>query len=96
MSRSATRSVFCACTLSSLHPFLLDYENMQVWITRSVVITREIIGWQISVRHDTQLVLGAIKHAIAHTGATPIYLHQIKDQNMTQKHTRTIRWKKIY
>jgi putative transposase len=39
------------------------------------VFTREIIGWHISVRHDTQLVLGAIKHPTAHTRATPIYLH---------------------
>ena len=39
------------------------------------VFTREIIGWNISMRHDTQLVLGAIKHAIKRTGATPIYLH---------------------
>ena len=39
------------------------------------VFTREIIGWNISVRHDTQLVLGAIKHAIKRTGATPVYLH---------------------
>ena len=39
------------------------------------IFTREIIGWNISVRHDTQLVLGAIKHAIKRTGVKPIYLH---------------------
>ena len=39
------------------------------------IFTREIIGWNISARHDTQLVLGAIKHAIKKTGAVPIYLH---------------------
>lgn len=39
------------------------------------VYTREINGWNISVRHDTQLVMGALKHAIERTGATPIYLH---------------------
>jgi putative transposase len=39
------------------------------------VYTREIIGWDISVRHDTQLVLGAIKHAIKRTGAVPVYTH---------------------
>lgn len=39
------------------------------------VFTREIIGWDISVRHDTQLVLGAIKHAIKRMEATPVYLH---------------------
>jgi transposase InsO family protein len=39
------------------------------------VFTREIIGWNISVRHDTQLVLGAIKHAIKRIEATPVYLH---------------------
>jgi len=39
------------------------------------VYTREIIGWNISVRHDTELVLGALMHAIARTGAVPVYLH---------------------
>lgn len=39
------------------------------------VFTREIIGWHISVRHDTKLVLRAIRHATARTGAAPIYLH---------------------
>jgi putative transposase len=39
------------------------------------VYTREILGWHISVRHDTQLVLGAIKHAIKRTKTTPLYLH---------------------
>lgn len=39
------------------------------------VFTREIIGWDISVRHDTQLVLGAIKHAIKRIEATSVYLH---------------------
>jgi putative transposase len=39
------------------------------------VFTREIIGWNISTRHDTQLVLGAIKHALKRTETVPIYLH---------------------
>jgi transposase InsO family protein len=39
------------------------------------VYTREIIGWNISTRHNTNLVLGAIKHAIKRTGTVPIYLH---------------------
>lgn len=39
------------------------------------VYTREIIGWNISVKHDTQLVLGAIQHAIDRTGTVPVYLH---------------------
>lgn len=39
------------------------------------VYTREIIGWNISTVHDTNLVLGAIKHAIMRTGKTPVYLH---------------------
>ena len=37
--------------------------------------TREIIGWNISTRHDTKLVLGALHHAIERTGTVPIYLH---------------------
>lgn len=39
------------------------------------IYTREIIGWNISVRHDAKLVLGAIIHAIQKTGKDPIYLH---------------------
>jgi putative transposase len=39
------------------------------------VYTREIIGWNISVKHDTNLVLGALQHAIDRTGTVPIYLH---------------------
>ena len=39
------------------------------------VYTREIIGWNISNFHDTNLILGALKHAIKRTGKTPIYLH---------------------
>lgn len=39
------------------------------------IYTREIIGWNISVRHDTELVLGALAHAIERTGAVPVYLH---------------------
>lgn len=39
------------------------------------VYTREIIGWNISTRHDTNLVLGALKHAMERTGTVPVYLH---------------------
>lgn len=39
------------------------------------VYTREIIGWNISTKHDTQLVLGALRHAIERTGTIPLYLH---------------------
>lgn len=39
------------------------------------VYTREIIGWNISTKHDTKLVLGALKHAVERTGTIPIYLH---------------------
>ncbi|MGH2612914.1 MAG: IS3 family transposase, partial [Rhabdochlamydiaceae bacterium] len=39
------------------------------------VYTREIKGWSISTVHDTNLVLGAMKHAIERTGKIPVYLH---------------------
>jgi len=39
------------------------------------VYTREIIGWNISTRHDTKLVLEALQHAIERTGTVPVYLH---------------------
>ena len=39
------------------------------------IYTREIIGWNISTIHNTNLVLGAIKHAIQRAGKIPAYLH---------------------
>jgi transposase InsO family protein len=39
------------------------------------VYTREIVGWNISVKHDTRLVLGAFHHAIERTKTIPVYLH---------------------
>lgn len=39
------------------------------------VYTREIIGWNISTVHDTNLVLGAIQHAIGRIGKVPIFIH---------------------
>lgn len=39
------------------------------------IYTREIIGWNISTRHDTELVLGALIHAIERTGKVPVFLH---------------------
>lgn len=39
------------------------------------IYTREIIGWNISMFHDTKLVLGALKHAIERIGKVPVFLH---------------------
>lgn len=39
------------------------------------IYSREIVGWNISSFHDTDLILGALKHAIKRTGKTPVYLH---------------------
>lgn len=39
------------------------------------IYTREIIGWNISTKHDTALILGALKHAVERTGIVPVYLH---------------------
>ena len=39
------------------------------------VYTREILGWNISTSHDTNLVLRALQHAIKRMMATPLYLH---------------------
>lgn len=39
------------------------------------IYTREIIGWNISTKHDTELVLGALIHAIERTGKIPIFIH---------------------
>jgi putative transposase len=37
--------------------------------------TREIIGWNISTRHDTELVLETIRHATERMQKVPVYLH---------------------
>lgn len=39
------------------------------------VYTREIIGWHIAARHDTTLVLGAIRHAVERMQNVSVYLH---------------------
>ena len=39
------------------------------------IYSREIVGWNISNFHDTNLILGALKHAIRRSGKTPVYLH---------------------
>ncbi|OGK46194.1 hypothetical protein A3B46_03240 [Candidatus Roizmanbacteria bacterium RIFCSPLOWO2_01_FULL_39_19] len=39
------------------------------------IYTREIIGWNISMRHDTNLVLEALKQAIERIQTKPLYLH---------------------
>lgn len=39
------------------------------------IYSREIVGWQVSTRHDTELVLNALIHAIERTQTTPLYLH---------------------
>lgn len=39
------------------------------------IFTREIIGWNISTRHDTQLVLGAVQHTLERIQKIPVYLH---------------------
>ncbi len=49
------------------------------------VYTREIIGWNISTKHDTELVLGALKHAIERTGSVPVYLHSDQGSEYSSK-----------
>lgn len=39
------------------------------------VYSREILGWNMSNFHDTNLILGALKHAIKRSGKTPLFLH---------------------
>jgi len=39
------------------------------------IYTREIVGFNISIFHDTKLILKALKHAIERTGKVPVYLH---------------------
>lgn len=39
------------------------------------IYTREIIGFNISTRHDTKLVLGALTHAIKSSNKVSIFLH---------------------
>ena len=37
--------------------------------------TREIVGWNISRYHNSELVLGALEDAVRRTAMTPMYLH---------------------
>lgn len=39
------------------------------------IYTREIVGWHVSTRHGTELILEALTHGLKRTQATPIYLH---------------------
>lgn len=39
------------------------------------VYSREIVGWNISTHHDTELIVGALTHALKRTQTTPLYLH---------------------
>lgn len=54
----------------------IKYQGRFIYLATIIdVYTRELIGWNISTRHDTELVLGTLKHAIERTGTTPMYLH---------------------
>lgn len=54
----------------------LKFQGYFIYLATLIdVYSREIVGWNISNFHDTDLILGALKHAIKRTGKTPIYLH---------------------
>lgn len=54
----------------------LKFQGHFIYLSTIIdVYTREIIGWHISVRHDTALVLKALMHAIERTGTIAIFLH---------------------
>lgn len=54
----------------------IKFQEVFIYLATIIdVYTREIIGWNISTMHDTNLVLGAIKHAIQRTQKVPIFLH---------------------
>jgi putative transposase len=54
----------------------LKFQGYFIYLATIIdVYSREIIGWNISNFHDTDLILGALRHAIKRTGKTPIYLH---------------------
>lgn len=54
----------------------IKFEGSFIYLATIIDIhTREIAGWNISVFHDTKLVLGALKHAIKRTKTIPVFLH---------------------
>jgi putative transposase len=54
----------------------IKYQGSFIYLATIIdIYTREIVGFNISAYHDTNLVLGAIKHAMDKTRQTPIYLH---------------------
>lgn len=54
----------------------ISYQGRFIYLATIIdVYTREIIGWNISTKHDTQLVLGALNHAVERTQKIPVWLH---------------------
>ncbi len=54
----------------------IKYQGRFMYLATLIdVYSREIVGWNISNFHDTNLILGALKHAIKRTAKTPIFLH---------------------
>ncbi|CAN5139545.1 hypothetical protein BH11PAT1_BH11PAT1_0780 [soil metagenome] len=54
----------------------LKFQGYFLYLTTLIdVYSREIVGWHISNFHDTDLILGALKHAIKRIGVTPMITH---------------------
>ncbi len=54
----------------------LPYGNGFIYLATIIdLYTREIVGWQMSRWHNAELVLGALKDAVATTGQSPQFFH---------------------
>jgi len=54
----------------------LDFQNRFIYLATVMdIFTREIIGWNISIKHASALVLNALDMALTNTKITPIYHH---------------------
>ena len=54
----------------------LRFEEKFIYLATVMdLYTREIVGWNISRFHNTELVLGALEDGVRRTGMTPMYLH---------------------
>ena len=54
----------------------IKFQGVFIYLATIIdVYTREIIGWNISTVHDTNLVLRAIRHAAERISKVPVFLH---------------------
>jgi len=71
----------------------IKYQGGFIYLATIIdVYTREIIGWNISTRHDTKLVLGALPMQLSVRKQFRYGCTRIKDQSMILMNMRSLCW----